>query len=193
MTMPVPAHEQPQHPVAGVPSAPPAAAAPPAPTDYTEVGADAYAAAVAAQATAAEPSQPVAAPAAPVEPPGQHLADVQAEVDAELAAPERDYPEGAVAVRLEGEGGRIGVVHILPPDEWPSDANSAMHIGDYESWADGCLALDDFEQVWAPLRPRMKHINAMFEEYRRLTGQAEGKSAQSPRSLRHMARRSKRT
>lgn len=181
MTMPVPAHEQ----QTGAPAAAPAAG----PADYREVDANTY---HAAQQAAATPT-PAPAQQQPAEPPGAHNDALRAEVATELDQPDPGYPDGAIAVRLEGEGGRFGVVHILPPDEWPSDANSAMHVGDYESWADGCLAGDDYEKVWADLRPRMRNVNAMFEEYQRLTGQDQGKSVQSPRSLRNSARRSRRT
>lgn len=137
-----------------------------------------------------------AAAAAPTEAPGQHAADLQAEVATELDRAgdqadddDREYPEGAVAVPLDGAGGRRGVVHILPPDEWPSDANSALHVSDFESWAEGCLALDDYEAVWSDLRPTLGQVNHMFEEWRRISGQAAGKSRPSPASLRRGARR----
>lgn len=101
----------------------------------------------------------------------------------------RDYPDGAVAVPLEGAKGRRGVVHILPVDDWPSSAMSALHVGDFESWADGCLALDDYEQVWMDLDPSIGQVKALMDEWKALTGQDTGKSNRSPRSLRRTARR----
>lgn len=150
---------------------------------------DEYDAAVAAQqaATAAAP-----APAErPAEPAGQHQADMEAEVAHEADEPDEEYPDGAIAVPLEGHDGRRGVVHILDALDWPSDANSALHVGDYESWADGALAGGDYDKVWLDLRPTMRQVQAMFAEFRRLTGQDEGKSLRSPASLRRAARRSR--
>lgn len=98
-----------------------------------------------------------------------------------------NLPDGAIVVTLEGDGGR-GVIAILAPDDWPSDANSDLRVGDYESWADGCL-VDGYYEEWQRIRPRMKHVNAMFEQYRELTGQDSGKSSRSMRSLRRSARK----
>lgn len=172
---------------------------PPPPRDYqqVEVDADTYHQQVQRQQQA-EQQQPVYAEPveAPRDEPGQHVADLRAEVGVEQARAagtilggepgdeERVYPPDSVAIPLEGSDGRWGVVHILPADEWPSDANSSMHVSDFESWADGCLALDDYEQIWCVLRPRLKHIAAMFKEWRAATGQDTGKSLRSPRSLR---------
>lgn len=194
-----PAQPYPQ-PQPAAPAAGPAAY--PQPVDYQQVDADTYHQQVQRQQQAERQqpiyTQPIEAPRDPV---GQHVADLRAEVDVEQArdageilgdnaeAEGRIYPPGSTAVSLEGSDGRWGIVHILPADEWPSDANSAMHVSDFESWADGCLALDDYEQIWCQLRPRLKHIGAMLKEWRALTGQDTGKSLRSPNSLRNAARR----
>lgn len=106
--------------------------------------------------------------------------------------PERVLPDGAVAVRLTGKNG-TDVVHILDPRDWPTDANADLRVGDYESWAQGCLVEPDYDEVWVRLAPTMGNVNDMFNEYRRVTGQDQGKSGRSMRSYRDMARRSKRT
>ena len=176
---------------------------PPAPPhiDYQEVDADTYYERTQRQAAGQQQpvyTQPIEAPRDPA---GQHMADLTAEVNVEQAraagtilgdtegAEDRPYPPGCVAVPLEGSDGEWGIVHILPGDMWPSDANSAMHVGDFESWADGCLALDDYEEIWTRLRPRMGQVGEMFKEWRAATGQHTGKSLRSPRSLRYAGRR----
>lgn len=162
-----------------------------APTPFVEVDAATYAR-LAAQPTPDSASPPlVERPAAPA---GETLADMRAEVATEQARADsaadpdavaaREYPDGAVPIELVGADGRRGVIHVLAPDDWPSDSNSALHVGDYESWADGCLALDDYERVWCDLRPTLRSVNEMFARFREITGQDAGKSLRSPASLR---------
>jgi hypothetical protein len=89
--------------------------------------------------------------------------------------PAREYPDGAVAVPIEGYDGRRDIVHVLPVDEWTSEAFTMLQppMPNYEGWAADCLALDDYDEIWCELRPKLKHVNAFFAEYRRLTGQGE--------------------
>lgn len=142
------------------------------------------------------------APAGPVtyvdeHPDPQAAADLLAEVDAEVydlrdpdEAGVRDIPDGAVAVELEGAHGRT-VVHVLPVEEWDSAANSALHVGDFESWAAGCLVEGDYDE-WLRVAPKMRHVREFQDRFRVLSGQDAGKSRMSPASLRRAAARSKR-
>jgi hypothetical protein len=165
--------------------------------DFEEVDAHTYRERAAAQPQPGQQAPvhvgpPVERPRDPV---GQHLADVRAEVivEQQRAAQAEDdpdpiYPDGAIAVPLVTPQGRF-VVHVLDPQDWPSDANSSMHIGDYESWADGCLAGDDYDKVWRIAQPRMRDVGAMMDALREINGQDSGKSLSSPRSFRNAAKR----
>lgn len=209
MTDPVPAHGDQHHPMPGYPTPAPAAAfgAPPA-IDYTggagrgtEVPVDEYAAAgalarreaeLAAREQLAEQQQVPHRDDQPAAP--EAYADMRAEVDAEQAEatvtePERSpTPEHAFEVTLTTRRG-TDTVRILDPNEWPSSANSALHVGEYESWAEGCLAPGDYEQVWLALDPSLGDVNRMFKEWRERTGRDSGKSSRSPASLKRAARR----
>jgi hypothetical protein len=180
----------------------------PAPT-YRQVDRDAYEKAAdrarAAAAAQVRLDRPDPGPTDPA-----HLPDVRAEVATEAGeqdpavidqaddrpddAPELDLsnlPDGAIVVPLRGRFG-AGVVAVLAYDDWPSDANSDMRVGDYESWAEGCLAEGHYDE-WQRIGPRNRDVAEMFEHYRRLTGQDSGKSSGSMRSYRNSGRRSKRT
>jgi hypothetical protein len=208
--MTVPAHGNPAPTHFGLPGAP----APAAPIDYTGQqpaapamqpveAADTYDAAAAAarqQAELAARGQLAGQREQQHHPddrqgeaPGQVVADMQAEVYQETAAttvePERSpTPEGAVEVTLTTRLG-TDTIRVLHPDEWSSSANSALHVGEFESWAEACLADGDYEQVWIRLDPRLGDINEMFKEWRRVSGRDTGKSSRSPASLRRAARR----
>lgn len=105
---------------------------------------------------------------------------------AEVAAEQTANPDGWVAVPL-GDAGEE--VRVKSPLDWRSSAHAALQRGDFEGWAEVCLAADDYEQVWAPMDPTLREINDMFEEWGRRTGQGSaGKSPSSPRSLRRMSR-----
>ncbi len=108
--------------------------------------------------------------------------DMRAEVVAE------NIPDGAVAVPLCGE-----ILHILDAREWFSSANNALNVGDFEGWAQECLAGDEYERLWCRMNdgrgPRLGEITDMFETYRTVTGNDPGKSRPSPNSLRRMQRR----
>lgn len=205
-----PQHVEPQHhPLAGAGLAPAGPAPASLPLDYTagagagfqQVAGDQYdaAAAQASAAAAASARQQLAErPAHPDDPhaaaAGEAAADMRAEVAHEQAvpavtAPERSpTPEGAFEVTLETRNG-TDTIRILDPNDWPSSANSALHVGEYESWAEACLADGDYEQVWLRLDPRLGDINRMFVEWKRVSGRDQGKSRQSPASLRRAASR----
>jgi hypothetical protein len=121
--------------------------------------------------------------------------DLRAEVATErereddaAAAEGRDVPDGAIAVPLEGRNGR-GVIHVLDPQDWPSAANGDLRVGDFESWAAECLAPGDYEDVWQDVEPTLRHVNAMFTEWRKLSGNDRGKSPRSMASYRRTRRR----
>jgi hypothetical protein len=210
MTGPVPAHGDQQYPApapthVGMPGAPIPGAVP----DYTgapgpamqPVPADQYdqqaeQARLAAEQRARElvahtPPHPDDRTAAPT---GEAAADMRAEVAHEQAVPEvveperSPTPEGAFEVTLTTKNG-TDTIRVLDPNEWPSSANSALHVGEYESWAERCLADGDYEDVWMRLDPTLKDINAMFVEWRRVSGRDAGKSRPSPASLRRAARK----
>lgn len=195
MTGPVPAHGTGSNPYEPQPY--PQSAPAPAPA-YREVSPDDYARLREQQQRPALPAlAPPAAvdePAPPAEDPEQHLDDLRAEVDTERARdadpdkPERDIPDGAVAVPLEGRNGR-DVIHILDPQDWSTAANGDLRVGDFESWAAECLAPGEYEDVWQQLDPTLRHVNEMFKEWRRLTGNDRGKSPRSMSGYRRSARR----
>ncbi|MEU8023753.1 hypothetical protein AB0B88_16210 [Micromonospora haikouensis] len=141
------------------------------------------------------PAAPLPEEEPPTEDPGQHYDDVRAEVaterereDADDEAAGRDIPDGAIAVPLEGRRGR-GVIHVLDPQDWPTAANGDLRVGDFESWASECLAPGDYEDVWQDVDPTLRHVDAMFREWRRLTGNDRGKSPRSMASYRRTRRR----
>lgn len=104
---------------------------------------------------------------------------------AEVKAEQTANPDGTTEAPL-GDA----TVRITSPLDWRSSAHAALQRGDFEGWAELCLAGDDYENVWVPLDPTLREINDMFEEWGRVTGQGSaGKSPSSPRSLRRMSRR----
>lgn len=104
---------------------------------------------------------------------------------AEVAAEETANPEGWAEVPL-GDA----TVRILSPLDWRSSAHAALQSGDFESWAELCLAPGDYDNVWVQLDPTLREINEMFDAWSRITGQGSaGKSQNLRRSLRRMAGR----
>jgi hypothetical protein len=101
---------------------------------------------------------------------------------------EREFPDGTVQVGL-GDA----QVHILPSDEWTSGAYQDLSEGKFDSWAEECLAGEDYEDVWLELNdgrgPKLREIEKMFEAWGELTGQSAGKSRNSARSSRRGRRR----
>jgi hypothetical protein len=73
-------------------------------------------------------------------------------------------------------------VRVLPAGEWRSSAVRALRSGDYDSWAEECLAGDDYADVWQPLDPVLNEVEAFFEAWKDATGQDAGKSRASRRS-----------
>lgn len=111
-------------------------------------------------------------------------ADAHAEVVAELA----DIPAGSTPVAV---GGRV--VHILDPRDWFSTANTALQFGDWDSWAEMCLAPGEYQGVWLALNgrrgPRTSEVEQMFEDFRALTGATAGKALSSAGSFKRSAAR----
>lgn len=102
---------------------------------------------------------------------------LEAEVDAEA------FDDGSLAVPLVD-----AVVHVLPVRKWRSSSVRAMRDGDFDRWAEKCLAEGDYA-LWQVIDPDMDEIEAFFTEWTRLSGQEPGKSAASSRSSRSTARR----
>ncbi len=102
-------------------------------------------------------------------------AEVDHEADAATEAPV-EYPKGTVEVPLGDH-----VIHVLPVDSWRSSAQSALRTGDFDAWAELCLAGNDFDDVWAEVAPPLGGITAMFDVWAERTGQSAGKSRNSLR------------
>lgn len=103
--------------------------------------------------------------------------------------PEEPIPQGALAVPIgDASEGRATVVYVIDRKKWPSSAVAALRGGDYETWAEECLARDVDFKAWLDLDPRMGEIELMFEAYAELTGATPGKSRNSRRSLMRMRR-----
>ncbi len=139
-----------------------------------------------APAAAPDPAPPAggAEPAA-----GQQdaYAAMQAEVARETAPPDPDVPDNATLVLLCGQP-----VHILDPQEWFSAANTALRMGDWDSWAEMCLTGDEYQTVWCRLNggngPRRREIEDMFVLYHQVTGQDVGKAPSSVHSWQRIVR-----
>jgi hypothetical protein len=114
------------------------------------------------------------------------------EQKAERAAAEREAKAqelGATAVPLEGIGGRTDVVYVLPNDQWPSWSMSRLQVGDFEAWAERCLAPGYYDEVWLDLDPTMGQVNDMFKALREINGTDSGKSRLSSNALRRSGRK----
>lgn len=127
--------------------------------------------------------------------------DLQAEVRAETGIPVDDTapdiddeiepiaPPGTIAVEL-GEGGPT--IRILPYTDWSSRSISAVRAGDFESWAQDCLAGWDFD-IWLEHRdnkgPTFADIQYAMDQWQERGGQSAGKSRRERRSLERMRRR----
>jgi hypothetical protein len=109
--------------------------------------------------------QPASLPA-PVEPPAQPI------------------PAGSTQVSLCGE-----TVYVKPRERWRSSALSALNRGDFDGWAESCLARDADVELWLELDPTIEDIEAMFADYQERTGQSAGKSRGLRRSSTPMRRR----
>lgn len=86
----------------------------------------------------------------------------------------------AVAVPLGDD-----VVHVLPFKDWPSSAIRALREGDFDTWAEKCLASsedhDDYE-TWAERDPTVAEVDEFFAAWEEATGENVGKSRASRRS-----------
>lgn len=117
----------------------------------------------------------------------EKLAAMQAEVARETADADPDVPENAALVLLCGQP-----VHVIDPQEWFSAANTAMRMGDWDSWAEMCLAGNEYQTVWCRLNggngPRRREIEDMFVMYHQVTGQDVGKAPSSVHSWQRIVR-----
>lgn len=100
---------------------------------------------------------------------------VEAEVDVEN--------DGSIEVPLCD-----ATVRVLPTNEWRSRAIRSMREGDYDTWAELCLAGDDYD-IWTDVDPTLADVERFFEAWSEATGQDSGKSRASRRSSRSTARR----
>jgi hypothetical protein len=91
------------------------------------------------------------------------------EADAVLSADE------SVTVQLAGHN-----VEVLPLRQWRSSGVKALREGDFEVWSQRCLA-EGSRSTWLDVDPTIAEIEAMFEQWSRLTGQSPGESPASRR------------
>lgn len=99
------------------------------------------------------------------------MADIAAlQADAETA------PSANVAVDLDGTA-----LHVLPMRKWRSSAVRALRSGDFDLWAEKCLA-DGGWTLWQAIDPTMEDVEAFFAAWSKATGQSVGNSSASPRS-----------
>jgi hypothetical protein len=92
-------------------------------------------------------------------------------------------PDGSVEVPLGDEK-----VRVKPLNEWRSSATRALREGDFDTWAEKCLAGDDYE-TWSDLDPTLAEVEDFFTAWGKLSGQDSGKSRASRRSSNGTARR----
>ena len=116
--------------------------------------------------------------------------DAAASVDAEEAREQELLAEGCVKVPLTiddpAEKGALlqTFVWVRPHNEWRQDALAAVGMGNFPAWAQECLATSDDIDEWMDANPSLTQIRGFFLDWRRLTGQDEGKSSASPRRSR---------
>lgn len=97
----------------------------------------------------------------------------------DLAALEADAhtaPSDNVAVDLDGTA-----LRVLPMRKWRSSAVRALRSGDFDLWAEKCLA-DDGWTLWQAIDPTMEDVETFFADWSKATGQSVGNSSASPRS-----------
>jgi hypothetical protein len=87
---------------------------------------------------------------------------------------------GAVVVPLETDDGVIDIT-VPAAEEWRDSAMDAIREGRFTLWAEKTLAEDDYA-AWVEADPRVRQINAFFQELGRLTGIDQGNSRASRRS-----------
>ncbi len=109
-------------------------------------------------------------------------------VPAALPAPDGPPPEpipaGSVEVSLCGK-----TVYVLPRPQWRSSAVSALNRGDFDMWAQACLARDADFDLWLQLDPMIEEIGSFFDSWGEATGQNSGKSRGSKASFVTIRRR----
>lgn len=106
------------------------------------------------------------------------------EVHAEQTARPAD---GAVQVRLGDDDTGIDV-WVPPRGMWRNSGQSALHVGDFQRWADATLTAEDAE-AWEDYDPTLDEINEFFERLAAATGDEPGKRGRSPRGSRNTRRR----
>jgi hypothetical protein len=94
-----------------------------------------------------------------------------------------DADDGAVEVPLVDE-----TVRVKPLNEWRSSASRALREGDFDTWAEKCLAGDGYD-TWLDLDPTLAEVEDFFTAWGAATGQDTGKSRASRRSSKRTARR----
>lgn len=105
--------------------------------------------------------------------------DLEAEVDAE-----QDPADVTVPVLLDGE-----TVEVLPVRQWRSSATRALREGDFDSWAEKCLAGDSYEKVWQEIDPTIEQVEQFFVNWQAATGADPKASARSRSSSKGTRRR----
>lgn len=71
-------------------------------------------------------------------------------------------------------------VTVKPAEDWPAMAIRAVNNGDYDTWAEECLAGDDYA-VWTTVKPTLRECNEFFADLKDQRVDA-GKSQASRRS-----------
>jgi hypothetical protein len=95
-------------------------------------------------------------------------------------------PEG-VLVPLVTEDGTVELT-VPPPGRWYEEANDALRVGDFRTWAEEVLSDADFE-TWCKTRKRNDDIAAFFTAWRELAGEDPKGSSRSQRSSRSTRKR----
>jgi hypothetical protein len=98
------------------------------------------------------------------------------------------YPPGCIEVPLgdpdHPDGDEPVLVHVLPSERWPTSATKALNQGDFDGWAEECLAGDDID-LWYGLHnesgPTIGEAADMLEAFGRKTGSDTGKSRRQRR------------
>jgi hypothetical protein len=75
---------------------------------------------------------------------------------------------GYLSVPLVGQD-----VRVKDPMDWPSSAMAAMREGNFEVWAEKCLASGDYE-IWQSVDPTYRQIAQFMAAYRDVGGREPG-------------------
>jgi hypothetical protein len=79
-------------------------------------------------------------------------------------------------------------VRVKPLNDWRSSATRALREGDFDTWAEKCLAGDDYE-IWSDVDPTLGEVEEFFTEWQKVTGQDPKASRASRRSSKNIAKR----